>query len=198
MRPLHLLSAVLPLVVLTGCAAPGLRELAGAEASSLNTYRTSLQEFANQQSQLNADNDQRLRRLAELRARNDAYVAERLTALAVNADKSASEIYGLVTAHSASDITTNSVALHAAQPTASSPVAAYDATQVTAVVKELTTLSTPPSRWTQLAGDIAYAKSVKDAYQTSLTAATKAAGAAQTQAKATTDAAAASNAKASK
>jgi hypothetical protein len=80
MRPAHVLTVAAVALSLAACATPKVvQNLASTQAGVLNSYRTSLQSVADQQARLNEDNERRLRNLGELRTRNEAYIAQRLT-----------------------------------------------------------------------------------------------------------------------
>ncbi len=191
MRPTLLASIALASSALSACATPEpIRNLADRSAVVLNAYRTDVQAVADQQTRLNADNDRRLRDLAELRNQNQAYVTQRLSAFGVAGDKSAAEVFEKVAAKTPSAILADSVAISSLTPPPASATATYDPAAVNAIVKQLKAVGKEPSRWDQIAAGLAYAKDLRAAYKESLDASAKEADAAANDAQAVTKSAA--------
>jgi hypothetical protein len=174
MRLKTLLSIVAVSGVHAGCQTPkAARDLALTQAGVLNAYRTSAQAVAAQRGRLDADTERRLDELGDLRAHNDAYVAQRLTGFTVSGDKAAAEIYATLSARSAADVLGKSASLAALFPPPAAPKVAFDPAEINALVKALRAAGEKPSDRKTLTEAFAYAKDVKAAYEASLTEAEK-------------------------
>jgi hypothetical protein len=153
---------------LAGCGTPqAVRDLTETQAGVLNTYRTSMQAVAGQQGRLNADNERRVRDLADLRAHNDAYVAQRLTGFSVSGDKAAAEIYGVIVSRNASDVIARSAAIAELTPAPAAPQVSFDSAEVNGLVKALKAVGAQQTPWARAIQTFAYlqasAESLKDA-----------------------------------
>jgi hypothetical protein len=160
---------ILVLISLGGCAAQRTAgDIAGASASILNDYRSELGRFANRQNALNADNSRRLRELNELSAERDARVRERVLALKLSGDKSALDLYELLSSPPAPDILADSAVLKGLRPSEAPARIEADTGKTEAIVKQLKALQKTTPLIERILGLAAYRNQLSAAYRKSL------------------------------
>lgn len=167
--PRNIFSALLLTTLLAGCA--GQKEsrlLAGQTAGLLNDYRREVDQFAQHQSTMNADNDARVRTFEDLRTRRQADTDRRIASLKAIKDERALALYQLHSATTLDQIQRDSAALKTLQPVPPSAKAIFDAAPVQALVKQLKAYQETPSIRERISGADDYYEALQTAYAASL------------------------------
>ncbi len=155
--------AILSLLLLGGCAGETeMRSVSSRTAEVLNSYRSSLQDFAAAQSRLNAQSEARIDRLNQMREMRRADIGARVDAWRIAGDSDAVRKFEVISATGADSVL---AAANPRLPAAALPALKYDPGETDALIKPLTELSKPLTPRQRLEQLVAYAAAVKDSYE---------------------------------
>jgi len=165
--------ALLTLGLLSGCASEvAMRSTSLQAASMLATYRQAMGSFATAQNGLNSATRARVYRLRDIAAANRSEVELRLTAWQYDGNKDALSRFKIIAAISSDEILSRNTALTPLLVEAS-PALKFDKAPVDGVIKQLVTLSKPPSPLQRIEQAVAFHSKLIDTLDASTARATE-------------------------